>query len=35
VLNSIDQQILVLIMLLGLMVRFGGWRGGNSPRAPS
>jgi hypothetical protein len=32
--NSIDPAILVLIMLLGLIVRFGGWRGGNSPRRP-
>jgi hypothetical protein len=31
-LNSIDMPVLVLIMLLGLMVRYGGWRNGNSPR---
>jgi hypothetical protein len=33
-LGSIAPPILVLIMLLGLMVRFGGSRGGNSPRNP-
>jgi hypothetical protein len=32
--NSIEMPELVLVMLFGLMVRFGGWRGGNSPRNP-
>jgi len=33
-LDSIDIPVLVFIMVLGLMTRFGGWRGWNSPRGP-
>ena len=33
-LGSIDISVLVFIMVLGLMARFGGWRGWNSPRGP-
>ena len=33
-LDSIDRPVLALIMLFGLMMRFGGWRGWNSPRGP-
>lgn len=33
-LDSIDMAVLVFIALLGLIARFGGWRGGNSPRGP-
>ena len=33
-LGSIDISVLALIMVLGLITRFDGWRGGNSPRGP-
>jgi uncharacterized protein YggT (Ycf19 family) len=33
-LGSIDISVLVLLMVLGLIARFGGWRGWNSPRGP-
>jgi len=34
VLSSLDFPILVVIMLVGLVARYG-WRGGNSSRGPS
>ena len=30
--NSIDLSVLVAIMMLGLMARFGGWGRGRWPR---
>jgi len=35
VLSSIEFQILVVIMLVGLMARYGWPRGGDSSRPPS
>lgn len=33
-LNSLDFPILIVIMTLGMMARFGGWRGWQPPRDP-